>query len=90
MAPLILPSCLLVGACNNPEWCLLVAAASMEHVISRSFNQFQHERKLPEMAAKLAALRQEADAITTASDADVGEHLAMQQVRHQKTPQSAA
>jgi len=52
----------------------------MEHIISRSFSQFQHERKLPEMAAQLEALRQEAAAITTASDAAVEEHLATQKV----------
>ena len=38
--------------------------ADMEFVISRSFSQFQFEKQVPELAAKVASLREEAESIS--------------------------
>ena len=42
----------------------------MEFVISRSFSQFQHEKQLPHLVAKVAALREEAGNVDSTQSAD--------------------
>lgn len=53
--------------------------ADMESVISRSFSQFQHDRRLPILQQKLASLQAEADAITTTGNCTVAEYLNLKQ-----------
>lgn len=56
--------------------------ATMEYVISQSFSQFQHEKSLPLLAEKERTLREEAKAITSASDAAVEEYTKVKHEMH--------
>ena len=52
----------------------------MAYVIAHSFSQFQHERRLPELQARLREAREQAAAITTASEDAAREYLSLRQV----------
>ncbi|KAL4421012.1 hypothetical protein ABPG77_008849 [Micractinium sp. CCAP 211/92] len=51
------------------------SGADMEYVISKSFSQFQHEQRLPEMESRLKAIESEASAISAATEAAAAEFL---------------
>lgn len=62
--------------------CALYAAfhaGGMEHVISHSFSQFQHERQLPQLEAALARAQEEARNIDLATGSEAREYVALKQ-----------
>lgn len=51
--------------------------ADMEYVISKSFSQFQHQKRLPEMNAQLSLIRTEAQKLSTVREEDARGYITL-------------